>query len=56
MQSDELEVAARKRNLRFPDDTAVQAWSEAIEELNLSPAEGVRKLEVFLLNRCKTPP
>ncbi len=51
MQSEQLEAAARKRNLRFPDDAALEAWSEAVEEFGFSPAEAVRKVEVLLLNR-----
>ncbi|KAK9866007.1 hypothetical protein WJX84_007828 [Apatococcus fuscideae] len=51
MQRDQLEVAARKRNLRCPDEATLDAWSEATEELNLTAAEAIRKLEVFMLNR-----
>ncbi|KAK9852103.1 hypothetical protein WJX84_008094 [Apatococcus fuscideae] len=51
MQNEQLEAAARKRNLRFPDEAALEAWSDAVEELNFSAVEAVRKLEVFLLNR-----
>lgn len=51
MQRDQLEAAARKRNLRCPDESTLDAWSEAVEELNFTAAEAIRKLEVFMLNR-----
>ena len=53
MQRDQLETAARKRNLRCPDEATLDAWSEATEELHFTAAEAVRKLEVFMLNRSE---